>query len=52
MSRDVEWRPAQHATAVGEVVEEDLAENDRSVVETVHGFLPDAFLGAGAFGPR
>jgi hypothetical protein len=52
MPGHVEWRATQHTTAVGEVVEEDLAENDRSVVETVHGFLPDAFLGAGAFSPR
>ena len=52
MPRDVERRPAQNAATVGKVVEEDLAENDRSVVETVHGLLPDAFLGAGGFGPR
>ena len=43
---------AQNPAAVGEVIEKNLAEDDRSVVETVHGFLPDVFLGAGAVGPR
>jgi hypothetical protein len=52
MPRDVEGRAAQNPAAVGEVIEKNLAEDDRSVVETVHGFLPDVFLGAGALGPR
>jgi hypothetical protein len=52
MPRDIERRATQHAATVGKVIEENLAENDRSIVETVHGLLRDVFLGAGAFGPR
>ena len=52
MPGHVERRPAQDTAAVGKVIEENLAEYDRSVVETMHGVLPDVFLGAGAFGPR
>ena len=52
MPSDIERRAAQYTTPVDEVVEENLAENDRAIVETVHGFLPDAFLRAGGFGPR
>jgi hypothetical protein len=52
MPSHVERCAAQNAATVGKVIEQNLAENDRSVVETVHGVLPDVFLGAGAFGPR
>jgi hypothetical protein len=52
MPGDVERRATQNAAPVGKVIEKNLAENDRSIVEAVHGVLPDVFLGAGAFGPR
>jgi hypothetical protein len=51
MPSHVEGRPPEHAASVREVVKQHLAENDRSVVRTVHGLSADGFLGAGGLGP-
>ena len=50
--RHVEWSASENAATVLEVVEQDLAEDNGSVVGTMHGLSACGFLGAGGPGPR
>jgi hypothetical protein len=51
MPRHVERSAAENSASIGKMVKQDLAEDHRPIVSTMHG-LSDDFLDADVGGPR